>query len=100
MSGAAHSATTARVVDAPHKGPDELDASGEELAEVRQEDQEHGDAEDSVDDGNHSTGRRGRRDVAVPWKRNKSLTYLQFTIYTTFQNTLSEITYSKSSMYY
>lgn len=100
MSSTAYSATTARVVDAPHKGPDELDASGEELAEVRQEDQEHGDAEDSVDDGNHSTGRRGRRDVAVPWKRNKSLTYLLFTIYTTFNKTLSEITYSKSSMYY
>lgn len=100
MSSTAYSATAARVVDAPHKGPDELDASCEELAEVRQEDQEHGDAEDSVDDGNHSTSRRGRRDVAVPWKRNKSLTYLLLTIYSTFQKTLSEITYSKSSMYY
>lgn len=100
MSSAAHSATAARVVDAPHKGPDELDASGEELAKVRQEDQEHGDAEDSIDDGNHSTGCRGRRDVAVPWKWNKSLTYQLFTIYTTFQKTLSENTYSISSMYY
>lgn len=58
VSSATHSATTARVVDAPHKGPDELDASGEELTEVCQEDQEHRDAEDSVDDGNHSTSCR------------------------------------------
>jgi hypothetical protein len=62
----AHLPAAARVVQPAHEGPEELDAPGEELAEVGQQDEEHGDAEDGVHDGDGASGRGGGRDVSVP----------------------------------
>ena len=63
--GASHFPAAARVVHPTHEGPQELNSPREQLAEVRQEDQEHWDAEDGVDDGDGASCRGGGRNVAV-----------------------------------
>lgn len=63
--GAPHLFAAARVVKPAYEGPHELDSSCEQLPEVRQQDEEHGDPEDGVHDGDGSARCGGRRDVAI-----------------------------------
>lgn len=54
------------VVQSPDERPEELYTPREQFTEVSQYDQEHGDPEDGVDDGDSSSGVCARRDVPVP----------------------------------
>lgn len=70
--GATDLAAATGVVQPPHERPQELDAARKQLAEVRQDDEEHRDPEDGVNDRDGSTCVRARRDVSVSWKRKKT----------------------------
>jgi hypothetical protein len=45
-----HCPTTSRVVESSDEGPEEFDASGEELAEIGQSEEEERNSDDSIDD--------------------------------------------------
>ena len=64
--------TVSGVVEPPDETPDELEAPGEEFAEIGHHNEAERDPYDGVQDTADPTRIRGRSYVAIPYKKKKS----------------------------